>query len=97
MVLAPRSRSPRNWTGRCIVHLKPSFDMADRAFKDEALADIRSYQGEVVATFENEPGNANLFAEAFPDALHFLLETVTSPEPETPRPELIRSADFVLP
>jgi beta-phosphoglucomutase-like phosphatase (HAD superfamily) len=85
------------WTGRCIVHLKPSFDMADRAFKDEALADIRSYQGEVVATFENEPGNANLFAEAFPDALHFLLETVTSPEPETPRPELIRSADFVLP
>lgn len=85
------------WSGRCVVHLKPSFDMADKAFKDEALVDIRSYQGEVVATFENEPGNANLFAAAFPDALHFLLETVTSPEPETPRPELIRSADFVLP
>ncbi|MCB9892779.1 MAG: hypothetical protein H6833_14095 [Planctomycetes bacterium] len=82
------------WRGRCAIHLKPSFDMADRAFKDEAVADIRSYKGRVVASFENEPGNANLFLEAFPGALHFLLDTVTSPEPETPSPELIVVRDF---
>jgi haloacid dehalogenase-like hydrolase len=85
------------WRGRCAVHLKPSFDMEDRAFKDDALADIRSYHGTVVATFENEPANANLFVRAFPEALHFLLDTVTSPEPEEPSPDLIPSDDFRLP
>lgn len=84
------------WRGRCAIHLKPSFDMADRAFKDEAVADIRSYKGRVVASFENEPGNANMFLEAFPGALHFLLDTVTSPEPEPPSPELIVIPDFVV-
>ncbi len=84
------------WRGRCTLHLKPSFEMSDKAFKDDALADIRSYHGRVVATFENEPGNANLFLKAFPDALHFLLLTVHSPEAEAPDPRLIRSDDFQL-
>jgi len=84
------------WHGRCVLHLKPSFEMNDRAFKDDALADIRSYQGRVVATFENEPGNANLFLEAFPEALHVLLLTIHSPGAEEPSPGLIRSEDFVL-
>jgi hypothetical protein len=82
------------WRGRCVLHLKPSFEMPDQAFKDEALDDIRSYRSPVVATFENEPGNANLFARAFPGALHFLLETIHSPEAEAPRPELVRIPDF---
>ena len=85
------------WRGRCVLHLKPDFDMPDRAFKDDALADIRSYQGEVVATFENEPGNANMFLAAFPRALHFLLLTIHSPDAEAPRPELVQSSDFLLP
>jgi hypothetical protein len=83
------------WRGRCVLHLKPSFEMNDRAFKDEALADIRSYQGEVVATFENEPGNANLFLAAFPDALHVLLETIHSPDAEAPSERLLRTRDFL--
>jgi beta-phosphoglucomutase-like phosphatase (HAD superfamily) len=85
------------WNGRCVLHLKPSPEMNDRAFKDEALDDIRSYLGRVIATFENEPENANLFAQAFPEALHFLLLTIHSPEAESPSPALIRSGDFVLP
>ncbi|HJO26870.1 MAG: hypothetical protein CMK00_05040 [Planctomycetes bacterium] len=85
------------WRGRCVVHLKPTFEMADRAFKDDALADIRSYRSPVAATFENEPGNANLFLEAFPDALHYFLETVHSPEAEVPHADLIRGEDFCLP
>ena len=52
--------------------------------------------GAVVATFENEPGNANLFLDAFPDALHFLLLTEHSPEAEAPRPELIQTDDFLM-
>jgi hypothetical protein len=84
------------WRGRCSLQLKPSFEMADKPFKEAALADIRSNQGRVVATFENEPGNANLFMDAFPGALHFLLETTHSTRAEVPYPELLRSKDFLL-
>lgn len=96
-VAALRAHGFPFWRGRCVLHLKPSFEMADRAFKDDALSDIRSYRGEVVATFENEPGNANLFARAFPSADHYLLLTIHSPEAEAPREDLIRTIDFVLP
>ena len=84
------------WRGRCVLHLKPSSAMGDRAFKDDALADVRSYRGHVVATFENEPGNANAFLRAFPEALHFLMRTVHSPDAEAPAPELLPSDDFRL-
>jgi len=85
------------WRGRCVLHLKPSSAMGDRAFKDDALADVRSYRGRVVATFENEPGNANAFLRAFPEALHFLMQTVHSPGAEAPSPDLVPSDDFRLP
>jgi hypothetical protein len=84
------------WRGRCVLHLKPSFDMNDRAFKDDAVADIRSYCGDVVASFENEPGNANMFLRAFPGAVHVLLLTIHSPEAEAPSPDLVQSDDFVV-
>ena len=35
--------------------------------------------------------------EAFPEALHFLLDTVTSPEPEPPHESLIVAPHFHLP
>lgn len=95
-VAALRSEHFPFWRGRCVLHLKPSFEMADAAFKDDAVADVRSYRGEVVASFENEPGNANMFLRAFPGALHFLLTTVHSPNAEPGDPALIRSADFLL-
>ena len=60
------------------------------------IDDIRSYRGEVVASFENEPGNANMFLAAFPDALHVLLQTIHSPGAEPPRPELILTPDFLM-
>lgn len=80
--------------GKSILHLKPSFTLADRLFKEEALAAIRALRGEVVATFENEPGNANLFLRSFPAARHFLLETVHSPDAEAPDARLVRLPDF---
>jgi len=84
------------WRGRCSLHLKPSFEMADKPFKDEAIRDIRSNLGRVVATFENEPGNANLFYDAFPGALHFLLDTIHSTEAEVPYEQLLVGEDFLL-
>ena len=84
------------WRGRCSLHLKPNFEMSDKPFKDQAMVDIRSNQGRVVASFENEPGNANLFMDSFPSALHFLLETTHSTEAEVPYPALLRGPDFLL-
>jgi beta-phosphoglucomutase-like phosphatase (HAD superfamily) len=84
------------WRGRCVLHLKPSFEMSDAAFKDHAMSDIRSYHGDVVATFENEPENAHLFLRAFPEALHVLLDTLRSPGAETPSRELVVTEDFAL-
>jgi len=95
-VRALRSHGFPFWRGRCVLHLKPSFEMSDRGFKDDAHADIRSYRGRVVATFENEPGNANGFLRSFPEALHFLMQTIHSPRAEPPLPELLPSDDFVL-
>jgi hypothetical protein len=80
--------------GRTVLHLKPSFHLEDRAFKETAVREIRSLRGEVVATFENEPGNANLFRSAFPGALHFLVGGVRSPGGEAAHGELIAIQDF---
>lgn len=84
------------WRGRCVLHLKPTFETPDRDFKNEAIDDVRSYHGKVVATFENEPGNANMFLRSFPGALHFLLLTIHSPEAEAPARELETSEDFLF-
>jgi len=82
--------------GRVALHLKPSFHLQDKAFKDSAIREIADLRGDVVATFENEPGNANLFHRAFPDALHFLIGGVHSPDAEPGHPELHRAPDFHL-
>lgn len=84
------------WRGRTSLHLKPDFKMDDTAYKREALADIRSHQGNVVATFENEPANANMFLRAFPEAMHFLLQTEHSPNPERPHEHIVQIPSFLL-
>lgn len=84
------------WRGRCVLHLKPAFDLPDRAFKEQAVQLVRSYHGDVVATFENEPANANMLRDCFPDALHYLYGTVRSPEPVDPHGDLVEIHDFFV-
>lgn len=79
--------------GRATLHLKPSRAVSDAVFKQEALRGV-ARAGTVVATYENEPLNANLFAQAFPDASHYLLETVCSPEAPPLAAGIQRIADF---
>ncbi len=80
--------------GRTLLHLKPNFHLDDKTFKNQAIRDIRTQGGRVIATFENEPGNANLFFESFPEAEHFLLLTEHSAEAEVPVEGLIQVEDF---
>ena len=78
---------------RVFLRLKPRPQDEDYAFKQSVIEDIRGL-GEVVGVFENEPANANMFAEAFPTAHVVFLETVHSPNPPPLLPHIARLRDF---
>ncbi|MCA9573320.1 MAG: hypothetical protein KC656_36035 [Myxococcales bacterium] len=79
--------------GRATLHLKPSSDTSDHGHKASALAEA-AWLGEVVATFENEPANANLFARSFPGGLHVLVGSLCSPGAPDPDPTVLRVDGF---
>jgi len=94
------------WQGRCELHLKPKFETPDGQFKSDAVSYVKSFHGVVVATFDNEPGNVDLFRRAFPPergTMNFLLDTINSPEGEPLKKELMadpsvmKVANFVVP
>lgn len=87
-----KHRFPMDGDG-VILRLKPSFEEPDIAFKRRVLSELH-HLGPVLAAFENEPANANLFAEHFPDAEVFFLETIHSPDPPALWPRIIRLKDF---
>lgn len=66
-------------TPNAVLVMKPTFEQADEAFKEEAVARVTSL-GEVVASFENEPKNANLFSKTWPKAMTFFLDTNSDPK-----------------
>jgi len=80
-------------TKRTVLHLKPSRSTPDAAFKRSAISEIAAL-GEVVATFENDPANANALLAGFPDAVNVLLDTVCAADAPSPHPSLIRVPDF---
>jgi len=75
--------------------VKPSFDMPDADFK-RAVAPSMARLGQVVAAFDNETVNVNLFLEAHPECTSVLLDTQHSPAPPTldPRVQVIDSFDL---
>lgn len=60
--------------------LKPAFEVADSEFKN-AVAPSIARIGKVVASFDNEPANCNLFLEHHPEARSVLLDTHHAPNP----------------
>lgn len=52
------------------LFLKPAFGQDDLLFKKQAIETIKQ-TGEIIATFDNEPANVEMFLKAFPKALHF--------------------------
>jgi hypothetical protein len=63
------------------VVMRPDFHQDDTEYKTDAIYHIRKY-GQVVAAFDNEPGLANRFQEAFPEALVYHLNTSWAPTAE---------------
>lgn len=60
--------------------VKPTFEMPDAEFKREVAPELRRL-GQVVAVFDNEPANVNLFLEAHPEASGIFLDTQYAPDP----------------
>ena len=52
--------------------------------------------GEVIATFENEPGHLNALLDDFPAAAHVRYGHVHSPDAPPPRPEIHHIESFRL-
>lgn len=75
------------------LSLKPRADMKDLDYKTNVCTHLAQV-GTVVATFENEPGNANAFLDAFPDATHVLMDTVHSPGAPDLHSDVVRVKHF---
>ncbi len=58
--------------------MKPDFEEPDMTFK-QRLLDPLDELGEIVASFDNEPGNCNLFRGRWPDAFTVFLDTQKAP------------------
>ncbi|MFO0678962.1 MAG: haloacid dehalogenase-like hydrolase [Polyangiaceae bacterium] len=73
--------------------LKPDASMPDEAFKRFEAPRIRRV-GHVVAAFDNEPANCNIFAEEYPDCASVLLDTQHLPGAPKLVPAVKVVADF---
>jgi hypothetical protein len=72
--------------------VKPTFEMPDAEFKRDVAPRIDRL-GELVAVFDNEPANVNLFLESHPQCAAVFLDTQYAPNPIPldPRVEVIDS------
>jgi hypothetical protein len=61
---------------------KPTFEMPDTDFK-RAVAPTFARVGHVIASFDNEPANINLFLEHHPHAHAIFVDTQHAPDPPT--------------
>ena len=75
--------------------LKPTFEEDDTRFKRRML-DPMSELGTIVATFENEPGNCNLFHQRWPSSHAVLLDTQSAPGAPPLESGCVRVPDFSL-
>ncbi len=74
---------------------KPCYHMDDREFKMGTFENIRKSGMELVASFENDPANANAFCEHFPDCAVFLIDTVVPPGSPEPVSEVVNFKGYL--
>lgn len=74
---------------------KPAFEIPDTEFKRGAAPEFRRI-GEVIAVFDNEPANCNLFLDAHPECTAVLLDTQVAPDPPPPDPRVQVVGSFEL-
>ncbi|UQA61459.1 HAD family hydrolase [Polyangium aurulentum] len=75
--------------------VKPAFDMPDVEFKRMVAPELARL-GDVVAAFDNEAGNCNLFLEAHPACTTIFVDTQYAPDPPPldPRAHVIHTFEL---
>jgi hypothetical protein len=73
--------------------LKPDANMPDEAFKRLAAPELARV-GQVVAAFDNEPANCNIFVSHYPDAESVLVDTQHMPGAPAPEANVRVIGDF---
>jgi len=73
--------------------MKPNKGQQDAIFKQRVTQYLRN-SGKVVATFDNEPANANVYRRAFSDAKVVLFEASHSPNPPPLLPQITSLDQF---
>jgi hypothetical protein len=73
--------------------MKPTFEEGDSEFKERLLETLGDL-GRVVASFDNEPANCNLFRARWPDAVTVLLDTQRAPGAPPLDPHVAVIANF---
>jgi hypothetical protein len=79
---------------RTTIILKPDFHQEDLAFKRSTLPYVDTL-GTVIASFDNEPANCNLFAAQWPTAATYWLRTSNTPHAPPLSPNIHAVDDFV--
>jgi hypothetical protein len=72
---------------------KPDFDTPDETFKRDVFPAVARL-GDVVASFDNEPGNCNVALSALPGAVSVLLDTQHTDHAPEPLPDVVVIRDF---
>lgn len=85
---------PLDKDGKNLV-LKPSDKISDHDFKDMAMEEIKKF-GYLVAGFDNEPINVNIFKNSFSYSNIFFLETNHSPNPPNILDNIHTIKNFVI-
>ncbi len=73
--------------------MKPTLNTQDAIFKQQVTNYMRHY-GKVIATFDNEPANANVYRRAFPKAAVILFAAPHSPNPPPLLPNITTLGAF---
>lgn len=81
---------------RTTLVLKHDFETPDLEFKAEAVEFIDTL-GQIIGTFDNEPGNCNLFQKSWPDAVHVYVTTAHAPNPPKLHDAVLSIPDFSIP
>jgi hypothetical protein len=76
--------------------VKPAFEIPDTAFKLQVAPQFRRI-GDVIAVFDNESANCNLFLDAYPECTSVFLDTQCAPNPPPldPRVRVVRSFELL--
>jgi len=73
--------------------LKPKFEDDNWAHKNMRMKEIKQL-GKVAAAFDNEPGEVNILADHFPDAIIVMVESLHSRNAPEPRQSVMHICNF---